>query len=61
MLLHYVRRFGIDTTVKPGDLDGWRAAVRPNTKLVKRLGNPGLDVLDIERWPASRRVAGAPL
>src|SRR6202795_4199321 len=31
-LLHYtMRRFGIDTTfVKPGDLDGWRAAIRPN-------------------------------
>jgi hypothetical protein len=32
-LLHYtLRRFGIETTfVKPGDIDGWRAAVRPNT------------------------------
>ena len=34
-LLHYtLSRFGIETTfVKPGDIDGWRAAVRPNTKL----------------------------
>jgi O-acetylhomoserine (thiol)-lyase len=34
-LLHYtLRRFGIETTfVKPGDIDGWRAAVRPNTRL----------------------------
>ena len=50
-LLHYtLRRFGIETTfVKPGDIDGWRAAVRPNTKLLfgETLGNPGLDVLDI--------------
>src|SRR2546429_5001718 len=50
-LLHYtLARFGIETTfVKPGDIDGWRAAVRPNTKLFfgETVGNPGLDVLDI--------------
>ncbi len=50
-LLHYtLARFGIETTfVKPGDIDGWRAAVRPSTKLLfgETLGNPGLDVLDI--------------
>ena len=50
-LLHYtLRRFGIETTfVKPGDIDGWRAAIRPNTRLLfgETLGNPGLDVLDI--------------
>src|SRR5512139_1443339 len=50
-LLHYtLSRFGIETTfVKPGDIDGWRAAVRPNTKLFfgETVGNPGLDVLDI--------------
>src|SRR6516164_3993454 len=35
-LLHYtMRRFGIETTfVKPGDVDGWRGAIRPNTKLM---------------------------
>ena len=50
-LLHYtLSRFGIETTfVKPGDIDGWRAAIRPSTKLLfgETLGNPGLDVLDI--------------
>jgi O-acetylhomoserine (thiol)-lyase len=50
-LLNYtLRRFGIETTfVKPGDIDAWRAALRPNTKLLfgETLGNPGLDVLDI--------------
>ena len=50
-LLHYtLSRFGIATTfVKPGDIDGWRAAIRPETKLLfgETLGNPGLDVLDI--------------
>ncbi len=50
-LLHYtMRRFGIETTfVKPHDIDGWRAAIRPETKLLfgETVGNPGLDVLDI--------------
>ena len=64
-LLHYtLRRFGIETTfVKPGDMDGWRAAVRPNTKLFfgETVGNPGLDVLDIEAVAAIAHEAGAPL
>ena len=64
-LLHYtMRRFGIETTfVKPGDLDGWRAAARPSTKLFfgETVGNPGLDVLDIEAVAAIAHDAGAPL
>ena len=64
-LLHYtLRRFGIDTTfVKPDDMDGWRAAVRPNTKLFfgETVGNPGLDVLDIEAVASIAHDAGAPL
>ena len=50
-LLHYtLRRFGIETTfVAPRDAAAWRAAIRPNTRLLfgETLGNPGLDVLDI--------------
>ncbi len=50
-LLHYtLSRFGIHTTfVKARDIDAWRAAIRPNTRLLfgETLGNPGLDVLDI--------------
>jgi O-acetylhomoserine (thiol)-lyase len=64
-LLHYtMRRFGIDTTfVKPGDLAGWRAAVQPNTKLFfgETVGNPGLDVLDIEAVSSLAHEAGVPL
>ncbi len=44
-------RFGIETTfVNPRDIDAWRAAIRPETRLLfgETLGNPGLDVLDIE-------------
>ncbi|MDN4589298.1 O-acetylhomoserine aminocarboxypropyltransferase [Xenophilus aerolatus] len=64
-LLHYtMRRFGIETTfVKPGDIDGWRAAVRPETKLFfgETVGNPGLDVLDIPTVSAIAHEAGVPL
>ena len=64
-LLHYtLRRFGIETTfVQPGDIDGWRAAVRPNTKLFfgETVGNPGLDVLDIPTVSAIAHEAGVPL
>ena len=64
-LLHYtLRRFGIETTfVKPGDFDGWRAAVRPNTKMFfgETVGNPGLEVLDIARVSAIAHEAGVPL
>jgi O-acetylhomoserine (thiol)-lyase len=64
-LLHYtMRRFGIDTTfVQPGDIDGWRAAVQPNTKLFfgETVGNPGLDVLDIPVVSQIAHDAGVPL
>jgi O-acetylhomoserine (thiol)-lyase len=57
-LLHYtLRRFGIETTfVSPRDLDAWRAAIRPNTRVLfaETLGNPGLDVLDV---PAVAQIA----
>jgi len=64
-LLHYtLARFGISTTfVKPGDIDGWRAAIRPNTRMLfgETLGNPGLDVLDIPTLSAIAHEHGLPL
>ena len=64
-LLHYtLPRFGIETTfVKPRDLDAWRAAIRPNTKVLfaETLGNPGLDVLDIPAVAAIAHEHGIPL
>jgi len=64
-LLHYtLRRFGIETSfVQPGDIDGWRAAVRPTTRLFfgETVGNPGLDVLDIATVSAIAHEAGVPL
>jgi O-acetylhomoserine (thiol)-lyase len=64
-LLHYtMRRFGIETTfVKPGDIEGWRAAIRPNTRLLfgETVGNPGLDVLDIPTVAQIAHEAKVPL
>ncbi len=64
-LLHYtLSRFGIETTfVKPGDIDGWCAAIRPSTKLLfgETLGNPGLDVLDIPTVADIAHTHGVPL
>ncbi|MBC7938320.1 MAG: O-acetylhomoserine aminocarboxypropyltransferase [Chitinophagaceae bacterium] len=64
-LLHFtLPRFGIRTTfVKPGDIDGWRAAITADTRLLfgETLGNPGLDVLDIARVSAIAHEAGLPL
>jgi O-acetylhomoserine (thiol)-lyase len=57
-------RFGVTTTfVKPRDLDGFAAAIRPNTKLViaETIGNPGLEVLDIPALAAIAHAAGVPL
>jgi O-acetylhomoserine (thiol)-lyase len=44
-------RFGITATfVEPGDIDGFRSAMQDNTKLIygELIGNPGLDILDLE-------------
>jgi O-acetylhomoserine (thiol)-lyase len=64
-LLHYtLPRLGIRTTfIRPGDTDGWRAAIRPETKLLfgETLGNPGLDVLDIPALAQLGRDHGLPL
>lgn len=64
LLAYTLARFGIETTfVKPADIDGWRAAIRPTTKLLfgETLGNPGLDVLDIPEVSAIAHDAGVPL
>lgn len=55
LLAYTMKRFGIETTfVDPRDLDAWRRAIRPNTKVLfgETLGNPGLDVLDIPKVAA---------
>jgi len=64
LLAYTLPRFGIATTfVEPRDLDAWRAAIRPETRLLfgETLGNPGLDVLDIPRIAALAHDHGLPL
>src|SRR6478735_10019333 len=64
LLAYTLPRFGIETTfVKPRDLDAWRSAIRPNTRLLlgESLGNPGLDVLDIPRVAQIAHEAHRPL
>ena len=64
-LLDYtLPRFGIATTfVDPRDIDAWRAAIRPETRLLfgETLGNPGLDVLDVPRVADLAHEHGLPL
>jgi len=64
-LLHYtLRRFGIDTAfVDPRDFSAWRAAIRPNTKVLfgETLGNPGLDVLNVRAVADIAHEHGLPL
>ncbi len=64
LLTHTLPRFGITTSfVKPRDLAGIRAAIRPNTRLVigETIGNPGLEVLDIPAVAAIAHDAKLPL
>ena len=64
LLSYTLPRFGIETTfVDPRDPEAFRAAIRPNTKLLfgETLGNPGLDVLDIPAVAAVAHEAGIPL
>jgi O-acetylhomoserine (thiol)-lyase len=64
-LLHYtLARFGIKTTfVNPRNLNQWREALRPETRLLfgETLGNPGLDVLNIPEVAAIAHQHGVPL
>ena len=64
LLGYTLKRFGIETTfVNPRELDAWKKAIRPNTRLLfgETLGNPGLDVLDIPSVAAIAHAAKVPL
>jgi O-acetylhomoserine (thiol)-lyase len=64
LLQYTLPRFGIETTfVSARDVDGFRKAIRPNTRLIfgETLGNPGLDVLDIAKVSDVAHQAGLPL
>src|SRR5690606_31681936 len=64
LLHHTLPRFGITTTfVDPRDHAAWKAAIRPETRLVfgEILGNPGLEVLDVPAVSKIAHDAGLPL
>ncbi len=64
MFVHSLPRFGITTSfVNPRDVEGMRAAITEDTRLVyaETLGNPGLEVLDIEAVAKVAHDAGLPL
>ena len=62
---HTLPKFGIQVTFveNPDDLDSWRAAVQPNTKLFfgESISNPRNDILDIEGVAKVAHEVGVPL
>ena len=64
-LLEYtLPRFGVATTFVPArDLDAWKRALRPETRLLfgESVGNPSVDVLDIPSVAAIAREHRVPL
>jgi O-acetylhomoserine (thiol)-lyase len=58
-----LKKFGVETTfVDADDPENFRRALKPNTKLLyaETLGNPSINVVDIERVGAIAREAGVP-
>jgi O-succinylhomoserine sulfhydrylase len=64
LLDQIAKKFGIETTwVEATNLDAWRKAIRPNTKLLyaESPSNPALEVVDIAGLAAIAKKAGAVL
>ena len=64
LLAHELPRRGVETTfVDPRDPQAFRAAIRPETRLVygETLGNPGIEVMDIPAIADVAHDAGLPL
>lgn len=62
IISQYLPRFGVETTfVDATDLDAWKAAMRPNTKVVllESPANPLLEITDIEEVAKIAHAAGA--
>ena len=64
LFTHTLPRFGIETTfVHPRDTEGFRRAIRAETRMVfgETLGNPGLEIMDMPAVAAVAHEAGIPL
>ena len=59
-----LKKLGIETSfVDPDDMDNWRRAIKPNTRLLyaETLGNPLINIVDLEAVAGIARDAGVPL
>ncbi|MEL6640861.1 MAG: O-succinylhomoserine sulfhydrylase [Pseudomonadota bacterium] len=57
-----LQRFGVEITLVDGrDLDAWKAAIRPDTKLVflESISNPVLEIIDLPAVTAMAHAVGA--
>ncbi len=65
LLKHTLPKFGLQVTFveDPASIDSWRAAIRPNTKLLygETIANPKSEILDIEAVAALAHEHGVPL
>lgn len=64
LFTHTLPRFGITTTfVNPRQPESFKRAIRPETRLLfgETLGNPGLEVMDLEAVARIAHDAGVPL
>ena len=64
LLAYTLPRFGVHTSFVPvRDLAAWRAAIRPETRLLfaESVGNPSVDVLDVPAVAAIAHEHGLPL
>ncbi|HYC37793.1 MAG TPA: O-acetylhomoserine aminocarboxypropyltransferase [Usitatibacter sp.] len=64
LLAYTLPRFGVRTTFVPTrDLDAWRKAITPDTRLLfgESVGNPSVDVLDVPALAALAEEHGVPL
>lgn len=64
LLKNTMPRFGVETSFVHGrDLEGLKQAIQPNTKFLfcEMIGNPALDVLDVDAVAKIAKNAGIPL
>jgi O-acetylhomoserine (thiol)-lyase len=65
LLKHTLPKLGLEVTFveDPAEIDSWRAAVRPNTKLLfgETIANPKAEILDIEAVADLAHEHGVPL
>lgn len=65
LFTYTLAKLGIEVTFveNQDDADEWRAAIRPNTKLLfaETVGNPKINILDIEKVAEVAHSAGLPL